>query len=328
VIPSAEEQVRFLQDVQRILQEGSFAATYKYALLLSLADISVERGDDSGASLDVTVREIADRFVTYYWRQARPYQPSGSVSGQVLKQNTGNQAAIISFVGRHQHSTIAQLKRMTVTWEALIQATSETIVDQPLWKLQVVGRETHAFLYPNTRSRHGVELNGRAVFCPRRFHSLIHDLVTAAWVRFVRQLPANRSVLGQTADLAAFLFGTERTNLDRYRPVLQDVQKECFYCSRSLTAKSAVDHFVPWSRYPIDLGHNFVLAHDGCNNKKRDLLAAVSHLERWVRRNEDNGEDLGKRFDAVGIAHDAAASSRIARWAYGQAESAGSLVWS
>jgi hypothetical protein len=37
-----------------------------------------------------------------------------------------------------------------------------------------------------------------------------------------------------------------------------------------------VDHFIPWSRYPADLGHNFVLAHDRCINAKSDYLAAYS----------------------------------------------------
>ena len=31
-----------------------------------------------------------------------------------------------------------------------------------------------------------------------------------------------------------------------------------------------IDHFIPWPRYPIDLGHNFVLAHAGCSSAKAD----------------------------------------------------------
>ena len=39
--PSAEAQIRFLQSVERVLEEGLFTASYKYALLLSLADLAV-----------------------------------------------------------------------------------------------------------------------------------------------------------------------------------------------------------------------------------------------------------------------------------------------
>lgn len=328
MIPEPQDQIRFLQHIQRILAEGVFTATYKYALLLALADIAVERGDDSGAPLVVKIQEIAEKFVRYYWRQARPYQSRGTADGQILRQNTGKQAAIVTFVGRHQHSTIAEVRRDSTAWRALMQDTRKTIVDQPLWKLQMVGGAPFVFLYEHTGSTAEIELKGDAVYCLRQFYSLVYDLVTAAWVRFVRQLPGNREVLGHTTDLSEFLFGLERANLERYRQILADVQKRaCFYCAGQLGSTSDVDHFIPWSRYPVDLGHNFVLAHARCNNHKRDRLAAVGHLERWVRRNEDHGDELRTRFDEKRLIHDEEASIRVVRWAYELAESAGSLVW-
>jgi 5-methylcytosine-specific restriction endonuclease McrA len=88
-------------------------------------------------------------------------------------------------------------------------------------------------------------------------------------------------------DLGTFLFGQERVSLDLYRPILMDVQGgKCLYCGRELTKRSHVDHFIPWSRYAADLGHNnLVLAHDRCNGDKSDYLAAVRHLAAWVERN-------------------------------------------
>ena len=40
--PTAEQQLKFLTNLQRLLAEGQFVATYKYALLLALADIAIE----------------------------------------------------------------------------------------------------------------------------------------------------------------------------------------------------------------------------------------------------------------------------------------------
>ena len=68
--PTHEAQVQFLLRIQRLLNEGSFTATYKYALLLSLADIAVEGGDDSGGVLVVSVSLIAEKYIAYYWRHA------------------------------------------------------------------------------------------------------------------------------------------------------------------------------------------------------------------------------------------------------------------
>jgi hypothetical protein len=94
--PTPEEQVRFLRDVQRLLAEGLFVASYKYALLHALADLAVLKGEDSGAPLGLSTRDIAAQFVELYWRQCRPFQAGGVAQGLVLQQNTGKQAAIIS----------------------------------------------------------------------------------------------------------------------------------------------------------------------------------------------------------------------------------------
>lgn len=74
-----------------------------------------------------------------------------------------------------------------------------------------------------------------------------------------------------------------------------------------------VDHFVPWSRYPVDLGHNFVLAHGACNSARGSMLAAAEHLAAWVQRNEKHGEDFANKFDADDIVHTVSASMQVAR---------------
>jgi hypothetical protein len=48
-VPGPEQQIDFLTKLQRLRGEGAFVATYKYALLMALSDISVERGTDDDA---------------------------------------------------------------------------------------------------------------------------------------------------------------------------------------------------------------------------------------------------------------------------------------
>ena len=61
--PSPEEQVQFLLRVQRLLDEGLFTATYKYALLLALADIAVETGHVTGDALEIPISRIAEKYI-------------------------------------------------------------------------------------------------------------------------------------------------------------------------------------------------------------------------------------------------------------------------
>src|SRR6266550_1428669 len=96
MLPTADDQIRFLAQVQRVLDEGLFVATYKFALLLALGDLSIEKGDDSGAALAVSADAIAERFIRYYWRQAVPYPAAADT--RILHQNTGRQAAVLNAV--------------------------------------------------------------------------------------------------------------------------------------------------------------------------------------------------------------------------------------
>lgn len=94
--PTSDEQIGFLVKLQRLLDEGQFVASYKFALLLALADLCIEHGDDSGTPLEVSTDAIADKFVRYYWEQSRPYP--APTEAKILRQNTGSQAAIVNLV--------------------------------------------------------------------------------------------------------------------------------------------------------------------------------------------------------------------------------------
>jgi hypothetical protein len=136
-------------------------------------------------------------------------------------------------------------------------------------------------------------------------------------------------ILGETADLNEFLFGTERAGLAAVRSVLMDIQHgDCFYCGSALKpAATDVDHFIAWARYPVDLGHNFVLADRACNLRKRDRLPAVVHLARWAERNNRYGRQIGESMEARGIMAELSATHQITQWAYTQAETAKALTW-
>jgi hypothetical protein len=325
--PSPDDQIRFLVNVQRLLDEGSFVATYKFALLLALAELSIEAGDDSGAALPISTDDIAIKFIQFYWPQAVPYP---AARARILQQNTAKQAAIVNMVEAARAASGGSITGAMTNkqeWRRLVRKVAGVVRIMPLWKLQTVGPERLDFLYANSGAGHTITLRPGVVFCFRKFHALISDLVRGAWVRYVRQ--QNLDVLGEAADLNAFLFGSERNNLAAIRPVLLDLQHgRCFYCGNGITGTTAhVDHFVAWSRYPTDLAHNFVLADGRCNLKKRDRLPACEHLEAWTERNASYGTQIGVGLERCGFVAELAASNKVTQWAYSQAAEAGGLTW-
>ena len=113
--PTPEEQVLFLRNIQRLLAEGQFVASYKFALLLALADLCVLKGDDSGGPLELTIHDIAEKFIELYWQQCRPFEIGGQTTGVVLQQNTGKQAAVISEIIQAQRQCGGSLFRLQQT---------------------------------------------------------------------------------------------------------------------------------------------------------------------------------------------------------------------
>jgi hypothetical protein len=162
--PGPEAQIQFLRNVQRLFDEGSFVASYKFALLHALVDLAVIYGDDSGAPLVLRTRDIAAQMIELYWQQALPFPTMANASDPILRQNTGRQATIISvLVAAHAEceGVLTRLKLNTTAWDRLVTRVDQTLREMPLWKLQTVGDERLEFLYENvdrgTRSRSSQE---------------------------------------------------------------------------------------------------------------------------------------------------------------------------
>ena len=194
-------QLEFLNKLQRILNEGLFVASYKYALILALAELSVEKSAAPDGSLALPLKELSERFITLYWRQTAPFG-----AGPVLSQNTGKQASAIRNIAdfRSRTPTLAAARQHR-EWPALVQGIARLLVSMPLWKLQRVGADRLDFLYEERLIGGAIVLRpGIAAYFQQQF-IVVQALVQMAWLSFVQKLPPNRQLLGSTGDLADFL---------------------------------------------------------------------------------------------------------------------------
>ena len=331
-VPGPELQIEFLQKLQRIYEEGDFTATYKFALLIALAELAVERGDDTGAPLTLRIEWIAEKFAELYWPQSAPYSAGiRGTSPDVLAQNLGAQAAVVNALITYRRTAEGALSRArgSIAWNALVRRIATVVRSQPVNFLQNVGGETVQFLYQVGPERGALTLLPGVAFCLRRFQGLVQQLSRVGWIRHIRENVRNRAIVGEAGDLEAFMFDTRRPSLEPVREVLLEFQSgACFYCNRSIRDQSAVDHFIPWSKYPRDLAHNFVLAHASCNGSKSDALPAKEHIVRWRTRNDSPlGSELGNTLAIRGFVADVVCSRTVAKWAYGQGLAIGAHAW-
>jgi 5-methylcytosine-specific restriction endonuclease McrA len=323
--PTPAEQIAFLGNIERLLSEGQFVATYKYALLIAIADLAVQLGSDDGSELELPLRAIAEQFIELYWRHSAPY---GTGADSVLIQNSGKQALVLSIVAnlQRQHGTLMGAQA-SPAWTKAITQTARLISTMPLWRLQVLRSQTLDFLYERGTANDRITLKPGVAANLRRFHGMIVRLAQSEWMHFIQALPRNAPLLGATSDLGQFLFGAERAALVAMAPALADAQEgQCLYCGRRVSA-GHIDHFIPWSRYPRDLAHNLVLAHVECNAKKSDLLASEAHLEKWLDRNAQHDTAIIKAGRTANIIVDGPATLSVATWAYSHAAQLGAAVW-
>jgi hypothetical protein len=331
-LPTAEEQLGFLSHVQRLLDSGRFTATYKFALFLVLAELAIERGDDSGAALRLPLDEIASRFLAMYWPHATPYAANGVAT--VLQQNTGQQAAIIGLIENTRATVSPDLEvvKRRPEWPGVLARARSTIVSMPLTKLQTIGSGggivNDYFLYSHEGIEDSIELLPGVAFCMRRFFPLLQGMVRGKWLAWIQA--QNHAAFGATLDLESFMFGSTRANLDGLKEALWDLQRgRCFYRPDvQLNAGTAqVDHFIPWAKYPCDVVANFVLASPTANRQKSDHLATTRHLRSWCERNVAHTGILTAAAEANRLESGTTTIAQVAAWAYGNHEQIGGLTW-
>ncbi|WP_394147181.1 HNH endonuclease [Shewanella atlantica] len=345
---SAAKQVEFIAYLQRLLIEGDFVATYKFALLHVLADICIERsqfiGDETQSGI-IAIDELVEKFIELYWQHSLPYcgatakgvSTDGVDSADtsfILFQNAGRQSALLKNLAGYRSKGIRSLTQLKLhpDWPKLVSKTRSTFKEGPLWRLQLLAGSEECFYYPHDKTKKYIQLNPGIAFCFRRFHDLVVSLARSHWTQKVCNFPANQKVIGGQGNLSDFLFGSDRKAINQARPLLLQIQHgKCFYCQKPLKQsgqeKGEVDHFIPWARYPSDLGHNFVLAHSKCNKAKSDHLAAEQHKERWFEQNIiQNTKTITTELGSYFVC-EPSRSEAIATWAYQLAVQNHSPLW-
>jgi len=294
----------------QVIDEGRRTATYKLALLTALMDACVANADEQGRAPDqLHTRAIATHVLQAYLPQARLYL-GGTGDPFELRQITNSRSAVLgAIVGLHTEAELAGCRTFRQIREQLperlercLDEVERTFARYPILLLQVVGSQDRPFLYDvdwtqsvslkQLHSPAGGEVRFRdgAGDDLLRLAPLLRPLIELHWTRMVARI---NGIDVENDRLHAHLFGSERVTFPpALRAGLAELQGgACFYCGDRLTARTQIDHFIPWSRWPNDAIENLVLA-DACNGHKRDHLAADVHVQRWSARMTERSSEL------------------------------------
>jgi len=331
------DAIAVAERVLAILDQGGFSATYKFALFTAILDLCIEKTSVHGVPPEsLTTRQLAEKVVELYWNQVVQFGNAGT-----LRQGGGHgeQAEIVWRVARARErwadgvsDTPHRARRdHPAEFRKLVDFVEWKLIEMPIPRLQVLGRQEDRFLYEYNWTRDirrsavaayqrgdSAVFDNRLLLQPRigeslvRLNGILRPLFHRQWAVMVARM--NRL---PEAELERFLFGWERIPLDPVRRPLRELQENrCFYCDGRMAGAADVDHFIPWSRYPDDTLDNLVAAHPRCNNSKRDFLAAVDHLEHWTARRRILASDLQTIAESCGWPRDPARSASVAAAIY------------
>lgn|GEM_PF-210972 len=315
---SGGDVAAFGERMLQLLDETRRVATYKYAVVLGLIDLCLERAPaGAGREMELGTRELAEKVLELYWPHTAPFHGSANWQG-VLKQNTLGQAEILSAIRKFRERFAADpsqplsqaRRRAPEKYDRLIRTVEWKLIEMPLPRVQVIGNSESRFLYQigwTTAVKRGdVDSPGfdnRIYLRPGvdehlvRLSGLLRPLVQHGWAAMVAGMNPDAT---DEARLHEFLFGEQRISLDPVRKYLRELQNNrCFYCDDRIDGPADVDHFVPWTRYPDNGIENLVVAHPRCNGAKSDFLGASEHVQRWRLRFPDATDALSFQLSEI-----------------------------
>lgn len=304
--------IGFAERVLTLLDEGAYNTTYKFAVLLGLMDLVIEKSNKDGSLADmVTTRQLAEKVIEIYWNHVAEYS---GMNEEPLQGKSG-QAEIITriknFRARSAFSTLFKSKTANnKKYEMLVDYVEKKLVEMPLPRVQYFGNQENRFIYDIGWSKSSpadlrdvtAYQKGNDSGFDNRIHllpgvadylvnmnGLLRPLIQRTWAMEVAKI--NKL---EESRLEKFLFGAQRAGAAKLAPDLRELQKNnCFYCGKPFGSSGKVpevDHFIPWARFPNDGLANFVLAHAVCNGSKSDHIAAVDHFAHWMERNHSETE--------------------------------------
>ncbi len=120
----------------------------------------------------------------------------------------------------------------------------------------------------------------------------IDSIITEQWSRQCQEYMEERFPYGEFFASLSRDFG-DREPLVSYREFYRKKHFPDFYTNRELSSDFAVDHFLPWSRLPVNRFWNLVPTKTGINSKKSDRLLQLTdefrnerlpnHMDRCLR---------------------------------------------
>lgn len=276
-----------------IVAKGAKSNTYKFALAKFLLDYS--RSKKVISDYQITYREIAIKFLEYYWFQECKYK---------FKQdfNKEKMPVVIRLIQKYcgteyiPETYEKYFKDKKDVQEKLILEIEQQCFRDVIPRFQPNGEDPfyahfhqvstsgRKYIPPRSDKRY-ITLKYKALSFFKEEYEVLSKVLILEWAKFLEKTNFTPRLISKIE----LMKDPKRNSLNKYKKVLLEMERKCFYCDTSLeNAKVHIDHFIPWSYIYEDEIWNLVQACSSCNLIKSDSLAPKECIQKIIDRNENH----------------------------------------
>jgi len=276
-----------------IVAKGAKSNTYKFALAKFLLDYS--RSKKVITDYQISYREIATKFLEYYWFQECKYK---------FKQdfNKDKMPVVIRLIQKYcgteyiPETYEKYFKDRKDIQEKLISEIEMQCFKDVIPRFQPSGEDTfyshfhqvsgsgRKFTPPASDKRY-ITLKYKALSFFKEEYEVLSKVLILEWAKFLEKTNFTPRLISKIE----LMKDPKRNSLNKYKKVLLEMESQCFYCGTSLeNTQIHIDHFIPWSYIYEDEIWNLVQACSSCNLVKSDSLAPKQCIQKIITRNEDH----------------------------------------
>ena len=275
-----------IQQIQDIISRDKKVATYKFALLRALCEISRYEAHTVAMFREadmvlVPMKRIAVRWVYYYWPLLR-------IS---VKQTTSEQLAFETMLRDlpFKSSEFQLLRSFLETPEAkpLLTKISYTIKVGPVKYAGGGTNDIFGFMSKSDASvyqelkeiEHGVVSVPLSLWRDiNHFSHWIEDSLSIQWAQLTEKINQDKK-FAQHLDLITKSTQEDERTTYLIRKLFKDKKVECVWTGKSLN-EFAVDHMIPWSVWRNNDLWNLLPSDKKVNGKKSDLIPSVKLVKK------------------------------------------------
>jgi len=272
-----------------IVSKGAKTNTYKFALAKFLLDYSKSQKLKE-SNYQINYNEIAVKFLEYYWFQECKYKFKQDFNKDkmpkiihIIQKYCGTEYISESFEKYFKDKESIKLQMI----EEIEKKCFNDVIPrfQPKDKndyYQHFHKSVKSGNYSSSEKSY-IILSKEALSCFKQEYEILSKILVLEWAKFLEKTNFTPKLISKIERMK----DPKRNSLIKFRTMLMEMNKECFYCGTMLEQENIhIDHFIPWSYIYEDEIWNLVPSCSRCNLIKSDSLPPKNCLIKIEYRNK------------------------------------------